>query len=1267
MQSLSRRARQCPRIRLVVIHSQRISSLLTVAPLEKRTLGFSKLAHRVTKEPTWELVPLLRYIDSHDPTLRDVLQRCGISSDEWTRWSPIVYSPTLERALDLLQRTHAEHASHHTPSWVVLALASHKIRSPSDAQSALYDLAFPLTSPLSPRPLINKFYAFPLLILTTHSLAYFSLISPLRPLTSHLLGLPPHSHTYESFHFNTFLQAISLFDRSRVAADVAVDVLREMENRDLTLWPNTERVLIRDNFRSPQLLDYFHRHGSFLPGHAEKQEKSESRLRACASLGRVQSSAYYLRTIRKQCLENGITPPYTSGDNNLIDSDAADERVQGTAHKANTHYLRAMRDDRQSAFRYFHHLLKLDLTKSRQSPPPSSPPSLPGAANKSNIDIYDWTTALYAGAHDHAFSASSLLELFKATREGTNAYKPTRATYTVVIQGLLRKNALEDAQKLWDEFVGEVVSARGDSEENEMRMDRKALCVGIDVLVQSGRTEEALYLLDEAVKRDIEEVTASSTPNASSGSKFIRTSTSPYLKVHPIHALFTALLRIRRPDAIFYIWTHLTSLYFVPPTNLMLRLLLKAAMQASKMDGESLKGAMSWYINGNRLFKKEAGPIAPTMTPYKTSGLSESGDYEIGKDTSASDHNPESKGQTSVETETDDPPPSHETLAARLRTLLQTPTPPPVVGIWANRRSTEVARSIFRGMIFGNWPALRGAAGPFGGGVTSARAKGGESVFQELARVFASRPNRFLPSHPTLLGAERPTMVRSDVGDERMGPPLPTVMPSESTFTAYISLLGLSSRAEEIPEVLVWMRALSVVPKTETLAVALVFWMEVGLRGPVFEDGWVGWGRGAGPESPKTILPNANATGSTSACVPDREAKTTERADAPPKTEYGALRGWIREWVGEKKAPTEEDIYAGIKRVREMRDSQFGKRGGHVVVKDAKQKEEMQGEARAVVCASWALCDRAYFQARGFALLPRAITAPASPTSTSPLAMDLFAYIDRTEPSSPTSATPASGSVPPFEDPSSRTFSELKKLGRTTYKDVWNEFYDWEPGYCEDILRTVTQSILASKRQVARVAKTMVTKLLNDAEERVPGRLADGTDAVGISVTHFTAGGHRGAHERTTELSIPVITIDAYSPHPRYESCPPVSRSVLVDVAHEQTLPFLPYADDDQFPAQEYQARFDFLEWETPFDPDGERSSLCTRVTSKNLLGAVVEMIQIETVRRLAHAKNKVDILDIDRMHMFKEFRHTHNSGLLREQSQRLVHVPIPNFFQNHT
>ena len=276
--------------------------------------------------------------------------------------------------------------------------------------------------------------------------------------------------------------------------------------------------------------------------------------------------------------------------------------------------------------------------------------------------------------------------------------------------------------------------------------------------------------------------------------------------------------------------------------------------------------------------------------------------------------------------------------------------------------------------------------------------------------------------------------------------------------------------------------------------------------------------------------------------------------------------------------------------------------------------------------------------------------------------MDLFAYIDRTEPYSQTSTTPTGTSFPPFEDPSLRSFSQLKELGLGVYKDVWNEFYDWEPGYCVEILGTVTQSLLASKRQVARVARAMVARLLDDALQHTgPERMmdADGTDSVIMSVTHFDASArHRGVHGRTTDVSIPVLTIDAYPPHPRYESCPPVSRSVLVDGAQEHTLSFLPYADDDQFPAQEYQAKFEVLEWETPFDPDGELASFALVATSENLLNIAVEMIQMETVKRLYVMKG-VDTLDIDHMKMFKEFRVSHNTGLKWEQTQRLVVAPI--------
>ncbi|KAF9219903.1 hypothetical protein BS17DRAFT_810949 [Gyrodon lividus] len=995
MQSLfARPARQCSpnhvHVWVRVVPTRRISSLLTLAPLEKRTLGFTKFAYKVTKDPIWALIPLLRHTDSDDPAILEALEQCGISQIDWMRWKSVVYSPSLERALEVLRQKQAalieagsisddlaipkSHkgtttftpTSMHTPLWVVLALASHKIRSPDDAQSAVHNLAVPLTSvPFSPTtPTIDLHYAHPLLILTTHSLAHFALVSLLRPLTSHFLSLPPHILKFKSFHFNMLLQAISLFPRSAEAAGVAVKVLTEMEERGVRVWADTERVLIREGFVTMELAEYMrnqdHRpHGW---GEGRNKERLEAWLRVYARLGKVKESGEYLDAIRDDCLSNGITPPYSGRDGDGVGGgfgacapeDGQHRRravygeVNGVPHPANTSYLLSMQNDRISAFRYLHYLLKLERIKSPQSSTHSS--SLPHSSpltsvslrprfssphsptRKSSVDIYDWTTTLYAASHDRLLSTPSLLRLFRATKEGTKAFKPSVATYTVVMKGLVWRGALREAVEVWDDFAREVASGQEEREGERkvltMKIDRKALCVGVEVLIRSGRVAEGVYLLDEFVKMEMENTPASflplaakttilSRPQLTPSSSLSLTPTPSYLTPHPIHTLLTSLLRIRRPDVIFYVWTHLTSLYFLLPTDTMLHILLRAAVLASKMDGESVRGAMAWYLVENKLF---GGRGVSATTTSSSTGTSETGVVEVGSGNDASNFNPETTTQVGTGTAA----PIRTALSAHLLSILQNPTPPPITGIWANRRSTEVARSIFRGMIFGNWPALRGARdiSMTGGlGIGSGRVDGREGVWGELTRGFSAPPLALLPPDPSInawKGAHNPQrthtpsqpQLQSESNPQHhLGPPLPSVHPTEGTFSAYISLLGLSSRAHEIPEALGWMKALGVVPTKKTLSVALVLWAEVGLRGPLFEEGWrrsgTGLGNGLGDVTPP----------------------------APPMTEYTALQAWIRDWVGEERCPTEEDVQKGVWAVAKMRDSGFGKRGGHAVVR----------------------------------------------------------------------------------------------------------------------------------------------------------------------------------------------------------------------------------------------------------------------------------------------------------------------------------------------
>jgi len=95
-----------------------------------------------------------------------------------------------------------------------------------------------------------------------------------------------------------------------------------------------------------------------------------------------------------------------------------------------------------------------------------------------------------------------------------------------------------------------------------------------------------------------------------------------------------------------------------------------------------------------------------------------------------------------------------------------------------------------------------------------------------------------------------------------------------------IVLLGLTSRAGEIPSLLAWMREVGVKPSQATLAVALVFWEEVSVQAPLVER-WVMGGEG--------------------------------------ESEYVKLKEWIRDWVGGRRLPSERMLGVWHQKVAKMR------------------------------------------------------------------------------------------------------------------------------------------------------------------------------------------------------------------------------------------------------------------------------------------------------------------------------------------------------------
>lgn len=101
----------------------------------------------------------------------------------------------------------------------------------------------------------------------------------------------------------------------------------------------------------------------------------------------------------------------------------------------------------------------------------------------------------------------------------------------------------------------------------------------------------------------------------------------------------------------------------------------------------------------------------------------------------------------------------------------------------------------------------------------------------------------------------------------------PTIIPFDKTFHAYIFLLGWNELQAEIPLALAWMRALQIEPLHSTLCAALMYFGEVARLPPMFESFELQRGKEYGGD-------------------------------------YGKLRRWIADWVGESALPSENMVAA---------------------------------------------------------------------------------------------------------------------------------------------------------------------------------------------------------------------------------------------------------------------------------------------------------------------------------------------------------------------
>lgn len=239
--------------------------------------------------------------------------------------------------------------------------------------------------------------------------------------------------------------------------------------------------------------------------------------------------------------------------------------------------------------------------------------------------------------------------------------------------------------------------------------------------------------------------------------------------------------------------------------------------------------------------------------------------------------------------------------------------------------------------------------------------------------------------------------------------------------------------------------------------------------------------------------------------------------------------------------------------------------------------------------------------------------------------MEPILFIDGTEEGDLSNLKPQS---------SEYSHTELRELGLKMYKEVWKQFYEWEPRECRQIIHALAGRRIPGEKEKYNKAidQLLDPDALQDSEMQID---SNEPNQPLLIVTQYDAEG-RGI---SYPLEMEEISVDpTFEAHPPYESCPPTNQSIRFSM--RETVPFIPYGDEEGFPVMEYLDQFQSFAWEKDFDPDSE-------------------MIQIETVRRL-HNTRDISIKQIDRIHIFpKPLRETYNQGLLWERFQRdTLHWP---------
>ncbi|THH12508.1 hypothetical protein EW146_g7630 [Bondarzewia mesenterica] len=682
------------------------------------------------------------------------LQDSGISMADYHQWEPVTHEDNFYTAMSHLNVKLL--GEFEVEDGIDLA-SSPRMLSESDAQPPTWIVIHILFHLPEVRP--------PLLILAAYVLAAHQTLPVLQHLVAIFVALPIYDQTW---HFNLFLRGIAVFANSRESGrfmgGLAVTLLRAVRSRELTLTSGTCCRLLENRFVTMELNNALRstmEAQKFVPS----ARSLEAYARIFARRGAIHDAEAYLQQVR--LMQRRRRPSISAAEmyNDPKPSSCRDDSDPGIfddVHQPSSafHYLQSLVEDKQrragKVFEWY---------------PQAHRGSLRYDASKAPRSAAEWAARLYVRANNRTLSASNLVDYFQWYQTLPLPFRPaTTMTYTILLSGLIARRRYDLAKDVWAKYRA-----------TELRLDGRALTVGLEVLTLAGAPDEALDLLEGRCQGSLVHRGALARG---------RGAMTMGVVVHTpiINSFMRVLLKKRRPDIVYRLWGHMRLLYGTKPDADTLCIFLNAARNASH-SFESFSGAL----------------------------------HELGFRNPFRRNPPSNEGPVSLEV-------ARERARADLSLLARTNVKQ--TEMWDGIPAWRHAYFTFKHILFSNWPDLAHVKAP-ARALRTSKEEITRAPLRELKRSLKpSRSASSLDSIPPVHTTSEDILLNKSLHSLET---YSSIVPNSNVISAYVHFLGSQSLASEIPLLLAWMRALDVQPRREALALALVYFREVSESAPMLE------------------------------------------------------------------------------------------------------------------------------------------------------------------------------------------------------------------------------------------------------------------------------------------------------------------------------------------------------------------------------------------------------------------------------------------------